>query len=1235
MLGEVGNMKRRLFNFIFVILMFIPVLLFTGCFGDGNNGTKNGKVNLASKNVRIEILGAYYYTGEPIEVPSSSVRVYINDSDNYLNPAQLTIECRNNIEVGTADLIITAKEDSRYVYGTVTTHFEIEPNYKQGVAENFEQAKEMFAGNYYKYVRVTDDFEIPAGETLTVPNGKTLRFTGSWSTYKNFGTLIISDDASASMGNDSENKFFNYGTVITNNKLTLVGRCYTFNSGEINGEINASSSAKIYTNTQVSLGAETPIDIVTIRKNLTDASVFVSIDVDGNNNCRYVDKIGGKPAFIVDGTRVEYNADQWGGAPLKPSYIGADDLGTATATLVASDDNKNYFGQITKDYNIIKGQVEFTTYQELVGFQNSGFYDEYISGNGVGITGDFTLNAGETLWTNSNYIKTTFTNYGTIKPLKSCTLSIEGDASFINLGNIIPDGSKTISIEVVGTFSNGSVQETDALLNIYILKLYDFQNNVDYRGRFNNYSTVQIGNRIYVGQDDNHILCTLNNRGIINNINDSVTITNYGTINNYGEIDGFNLTIDSNGIFKNFENATIFVINTNLRNGSQLINNLGATFTFGKNSENTTIVERINITNHGAIVNNSTMDVYDSYLDFVNDGTFDSSDGHVWGFDYLENKNITGNLTVIKRLSQSDIVLLGVDGAEYDGTTSFKPTGFTVDGETLDSGDYRVSMKYAGSTSTVNQFINAGIVEYEIRITNSHNKSTTHTYGGKVTERYTIQYGTTTADNSTFVSTIQNRNWGTILLSENVVYHGWGIELEEHQTIDTNGHTLSINTNYDTYLDYDYYAFTNNGKIIVRQVGNGELAEENCGLKIYGTQANQRIYRSTLKNYGTIQNEGIIYVSEIGGMMSYSLGSSITGDGKIFTWDHSPLVNLDTGNNSVYTRSALAAENIELAQSEFNYNYGTSIEPQVTAIKYGEQNLNIGDYTITYQDNINAGTAKVVVEPKSIFDEHFISGSRSFTINKILGYLNSTTINTPLDAVNYYRYNLTENITLTQDVTFPDGLIVDYGDFRINTNNHYVTVGGADTQIWVNINSSNVGNLSEVRSFADKITITSDISVNTLYLYYSGHYSGSGYRYQHADTLTIDINGHAVDAFFNTHFTSNNDMYLTIIDSSAGHTGIIQNNNYAVNYLYGNEYYALGITDSTRAGLNVFVELRDVTVYGMAVFEIQNANNVRIKATNCTFKKPTKFATTKNYKGIREMLDSKHQIILTDCDVEE
>ncbi len=1237
-------MTKKIFNFILLILLVLPVVILTGCFFSGNNNEKviNGKVNLASSKVRIEILGSYYYTGEPLEVHSSNLRIYIDDSGSYLNPAQLNLSYVNNIEVGTADLIITAKEESRYVYGTVTTHFEIEPNYKQGDATSFEEAKTMLAGNYYKYVRITEDIEIPQGETLVIPAEKSLRFVNSWAEYKNYGTITISEGALVSVGNGAENWFFNFGTINVNGTLTLVGRCYVFDSGRINGEIDATSSAKIYTNSQVSVSDTTPASIVTVRKALTDASVSVELDVDQNNSCKFVENVGGKPSFIVDGNSVSYTNENQESAYLRPSYTGADSLGSATATLVASYDNKQYFGEITKNYNIIKGQVACDSEQELYDFQASGFYDEYVLKYGISIKNDFTLQQDEILWVDQNAFYSTFNNYGTIKPVNNCTISIEGHGTFNNYGSVIPTDTATISFGFSGVLNNGSAQQT-ALLDLANMTIYDFP-AAEYYGRFNNYSDVQISGSLKVGQDNNHIQCVLTNYGNIIATGTQTSyytqnaIYGYGTVNNYGDIDGFKLNVYENGLFENFGGSSVVTTYTDLMNGSRIINNSGATFTFGKTSENTTKIERINIVNNGMIVNKSVMDIKNNYI-FQNAGTFDNSVGHVWAFSQPTGNEIEENITIIKRLNQSEIVLLGIDDAMYDGSTSFIPTGFTVDGETLKKGDYSVIMQYVGDTND-STYRKAGFVKYSISITNFHNDSTTHTYGGDASVTYKIEYGETIANNSNFIDKIQNRNWGKITLTEDVLYDQYNFIIKSHQTVDTNGHALSIKTEYSSWYDINY-TFTNEGNIILRQVGTGVVSYDNCALKVYGTKVGEKIYNSTFVNKGTIENHSIIYVSEEGGIFQNNLGT-ITGDGVIYTWSGGVFNSI--GSNTLYARKALAAENIELSQDVFDYNLGAQIQPTVNAIKDGSYIATLSDYKIEYQDNVDAGIAKVIVTPNDRFDQHFIKGERTFTINRIVGILNDSTIYN-LDGNNYYKYNLAYNITLEDNVEFPDNVIFDYGDYRITTGNYRISIGGADTQIWVNVNSSNVDKFTSVRDFADKITFTSDVSINSLYLFYSGNYNGSDYLHMHVDSLTIDLNGHTINGFFNTHFTSSHDMYLNIIDSSPSHSGVIRNTEHPIVYTYvsdpyynAHEYYSISIADasSQSAGVNIYVNLENVTVYGMAVYNMVNAAHAQITANNCNFYKPSKIV--ENYTYVRSIIHANNDnstITLNGCYVEE
>ena len=70
---------------------------------------------------------------------------------------------------------------------------------------------------------------------------------------------------------------------------------------------------------------------------------------------------------------------------------------------------------------------------------------------------------------------------------------------------------------------------------------------------------------------------------------------------------------------------------------------------------------------------------------------------------------------------------------------------------------------------------------------------------------------------------------------------------------------------------------------------------------------------------------------------------------------------------------------ITLAQTEYTYN-GSAIEPTVSSVKDGETPIDIGEYTVDYRNNTNAGTATVniVDNPGGAY---LVSGSTTFTIN--------------------------------------------------------------------------------------------------------------------------------------------------------------------------------------------------------------------------------------------------------------
>lgn len=72
---------------------------------------------------------------------------------------------------------------------------------------------------------------------------------------------------------------------------------------------------------------------------------------------------------------------------------------------------------------------------------------------------------------------------------------------------------------------------------------------------------------------------------------------------------------------------------------------------------------------------------------------------------------------------------------------------------------------------------------------------------------------------------------------------------------------------------------------------------------------------------------------------------------------------------------------ITLATSAYTYD-GSAKTPAVSSVKDGSTTIPSGEYTVSYSNNTNAGTAKVTITDKS-GGNYQVSGTKNFTINKV------------------------------------------------------------------------------------------------------------------------------------------------------------------------------------------------------------------------------------------------------------
>ena len=138
----------------------------------------------------------------------------------------------------------------------------------------------------------------------------------------------------------------------------------------------------------------------------------------------------------------------------------------------------------------------------------------------------------------------------------------------------------------------------------------------------------------------------------------------------------------------------------------------------------------------------------------------------------------------------------------------------------------------------------------------------------------------------------------------------------------------------------------------------------------------------TLINAGTAHKDGVV--------LEYSTNGT--------SWSTTVPTGTNAGNYNVYCRvkdggvtsAALAVSiaaktvtnpTITLATNEYTYD-GSAKTPAVTSVKDGSTTIPSGEYTVSYSNNTNAGTATVTISDKT-GGNYQVSGTKNFTINKV------------------------------------------------------------------------------------------------------------------------------------------------------------------------------------------------------------------------------------------------------------
>lgn len=144
---------------------------------------------------------------------------------------------------------------------------------------------------------------------------------------------------------------------------------------------------------------------------------------------------------------------------------------------------------------------------------------------------------------------------------------------------------------------------------------------------------------------------------------------------------------------------------------------------------------------------------------------------------------------------------------------------------------------------------------------------------------------------------------------------------------------------------------------------------------------NQTLANAGSTNYGTLQyclnNSGGTYSTTVpsasAANTTYKVWYKVVGDSNINNVDPASI-------DCMIAEKRVTTPTIVLDPSSYTYN-GTARQPSVT-VKDGSTVIPSSEYTVTYSNNTNAGTATVTITDKDA-GNYYISGTTTFTISKV------------------------------------------------------------------------------------------------------------------------------------------------------------------------------------------------------------------------------------------------------------
>lgn len=376
-------MKKTFLAILSVAILTLCVCL-AGCFlfkpdnpDNPDNPDGDKAVDLSTLTISISE-ASYVYDGKP---HTPDVTLYRDKETlatlkNEQTHPDLTVEYRDNVEIGKATVTVTAKSGSKKFSGSIQTDFDVKPIGTISVSD-FATLKAVLNSGVYSTVRLSNDVEIPQGERVEVSAITTLVVYElnliNRGELVNKGTIEIGSNYSG-VGDlyDLTNygKFVNDegGRLVFKNRANVVNHGQFESVGDIRKSENNFQDNYIYTDSDLDFTVGFNIKIRLRNSVLSDAYSLEADKIPYNGSPIEIKLVKTDP----NGTAVAVDAKEYSVAYSRENVS----VGKITATVTADEHSSKLFGTRAFEFEITRAHLQTADKQTFLDALANANYGE-------------------------------------------------------------------------------------------------------------------------------------------------------------------------------------------------------------------------------------------------------------------------------------------------------------------------------------------------------------------------------------------------------------------------------------------------------------------------------------------------------------------------------------------------------------------------------------------------------------------------------------------------------------------------------------------------------------------------------------------------------------------------------------------------------------------------------------------------------------------------------------------